>query len=163
MATGKTTLGRTLAERLGREFRDSDDLVASLGGRAIGDFFEAGEEAEFRRLEAQAVGELASLGEVVIALGGGALLRPETARLLRRTTLLVHLQVPWTVLGPRLAKLRESRPLLRGRSLAQIRRLYRSRLDVYRLAPIQVPVGRRGVDAAVDQVLQALLNKEHAR
>jgi shikimate kinase len=156
MASGKSTLGRALADRLGREFHDSDDRVARLGGRPIDYFFETGQEAEFRRLEALAVAELAALGDVVIALGGGALLRPETMRLLQQRTVLVYLHVPWSVLGPRLARLRPTRPLLRGRSLAQINGLFRSRLDVYRQAPIRVYLGRRGVDTAVEQVLRRL-------
>lgn len=157
MASGKSTLGRALADRLGREFHDSDERVASIGGRAVDDFFEAGDEAEFRRLEAQAVAALAGLGEVVIGLGGGVLLLPETTRLLRRRTVLIYLHVPWSVLGPRLARLQDTRPLLRGRSLAQIHGLYRRRLESYRQAPVQIYLGRKNVDAAVEQVLRRLL------
>jgi shikimate kinase len=158
MAVGKTTVGRALALRLGRDFHDSDERVELVSGRPVGDFFGAGEEAEFRRLEAQAVAELVELGEVVIALGGGALLDPGTREVLRRRALLVHLDVPWAVLSPRLAELAESRPLLRGRSPAEVRRLYLKRLATYRSAPIQVNLADPGVDAAVELVVRALMN-----
>jgi shikimate kinase len=79
MGVGKTTVGRLLAEALGRPFYDTDSYVEAASGRSVEDYFLNDEEPEFRRREAEAVADLLNKGAVVIALGGGALL-DETSR-----------------------------------------------------------------------------------
>src|ERR1700683_5014087 len=71
--SGKTTLGRLLAGRLNHSFVDCDDLIVRRAGKSIREIFAADGEAAFRALESQVVGEVASLHDHVIALGGGAL------------------------------------------------------------------------------------------
>jgi shikimate kinase len=156
MGVGKTTLGRRLAELLDRPFYDTDRYVEETCGRDVDGFFAAGEESEFRRLEAEAVAELTARGPAVIALGGGALLSPPSRLLLRERSLLVHLHVPWGQLRERLAELAASRPLLRGRSMIEIHQLYLRRLATYRTAPLRVTVGRADPAAAATALLDAL-------
>src|SRR4051812_10529613 len=75
MATGKSTLGRVVAQRAGREFIDLDARIAQRAGLGISDIFAQKGEAAFRELEAQALGELLDAPRPgVVALGGGALL-----------------------------------------------------------------------------------------
>lgn len=156
MGAGKTTVGRLLAAELGRPFFDSDAEVERLSGRAVADFFEAGEEAEFRRREAEAVAALVERGPVVIALGGGALLDAGTRERLAESAVVVHLSVPWEELRGRLAGSEASRPLLRDRAEEELRELYERRLEVYRAAAVEVAVGGRSPASAVAAVLAAL-------
>jgi shikimate kinase len=156
MGAGKSSLGRLVAAELGRRFVDTDEEAERIAGRSIADCFLAGDEAGFRRAEAEAVRRAAEQEETVIALGGGALLREETRDLLLSRTLLIHLHVPWSQLRPRIPELMAARPLLQGSSLAGIHRLYRSRLDVYRRAPVQVTVPRTTPEDGAARVLRVL-------
>jgi len=82
--SGKTTIGRRLADRLWWPFVDTDDLVVKAAGKSIADIFEQHGEKRFRDLESEAVKEVAKLQEHVIALGGGAVLRRENVEALRK-------------------------------------------------------------------------------
>ena len=75
--SGKTTIGRRLADRLWLSFADSDERVIKEAGKSIREIFDSHGEAAFRDLEAKIVAELSKLSDHVIALGGGALLRDE--------------------------------------------------------------------------------------
>ena len=78
MGTGKTTVGRILAERLGRDFVDTDEVIESRAG-PIQEIFERHGEAAFRQLERDAARELAGRRGLVIATGGRMMLDPECA------------------------------------------------------------------------------------
>ena len=155
MGAGKTSTGRLLAAALGRPFHDTDEEVERASGRAVVSFFPA-EEPAFRRLEAEAVARLVAAGPSVIALGGGALLDPGTRALLREHALLIHLRVAWAELEPEIPTLLATRPLLRGRTPAELRALYEARLEVYGESHLEVRVGRQGPEQAAAAVLRAL-------
>ena len=82
-ASGKSTVGRLLAERLQRPFADSDEWIVREAGRSIREIFAERGESGFRELETQAVRQIALLGDHVIALGGGALGKPENLAAMR--------------------------------------------------------------------------------
>ena len=111
--SGKTTLGRALAESAGMEFCDLDSRIVKEAGQSIAQIFAAEGEAGFRRHEAeqlrQAVG---SKREMVIALGGGALLDPVCRKLAEETGQVLVLEAPLEVLQKRTAAQAGSRPLL---------------------------------------------------
>jgi len=85
MATGKTTVGRTLAAQLGYDFVDTDVLIEARIGMTIAEFFKKKGEAAFRKIEAELAQELADRRGLVIATGGRFMLDPENARALVRT------------------------------------------------------------------------------
>ncbi len=85
MGTGKSTVGRLLAGRMGREFVDTDDLIAQRDGRSIADIFNDDGETHFRDLEAQVAAELAERRGLVIATGGRLMLDPDNAAALGAT------------------------------------------------------------------------------
>lgn len=156
MGVGKSTLGKLLAEALDREFVDADREVEAISGRTPNEFFASGDEAEFRRTEAQVVRDLVARGPIVISLGGGALLDPTSRRLLQRETALVHLHVPWSHLRAHLAEIAEGRPLLKGKSVPEIHRMYLARHHTYQGAALRITVSRVSVDEAMQTVLTAL-------
>ncbi|OSZ55238.1 shikimate kinase, partial [Streptomyces pharetrae CZA14] len=82
MGVGKSTVGRLLAERLGVEYRDTDDDIVAEQGRAIADIFVDEGEPYFRAVEKRAVHQALAEHDGVLALGGGAILDPDTRALL---------------------------------------------------------------------------------
>jgi shikimate kinase len=163
MGAGKTTVGRLLADVLERPFYDTDSYVEDVSSRSVDDFFLSQQEAEFRQRESAAVADLLAKGAIVIALGGGALLNEASRSSLVQRSLLVHLYVPWKEMRERVPALIATRPLLRGKSMAEIHRLYLQRMATYRSAALRVTVGRRSTAEAAAEVLLALRKMDSQR
>lgn len=123
-SSGKSTVGRALAKRLGKRFADSDALVTERIGMPIADYFAQRGEAAFREREQEAVADLAATGGQVIATGGGAILRPENVTALRRSGRLVFLDR-----SPEKLIATADRPLASDREA--LRRRYEERYDLY--------------------------------
>ena len=163
MGAGKSSVGRRVAARLGRPFFDTDAVVEERSGRAIPDFFRAGEEPAFRALEAEAVAGLVDGPPMVLALGGGALEDPVTRALLLERCLVVHLPVAWPELQAALPALSADRPLLAGRTEEDVRALYERRQATYRQAHVRIDAPRGDPAAAAEAVLSQLRMGEPAR
>ncbi len=100
-SSGKTTLGKRVAEKLGWQFIDTDHLLEATHGRPCRELFvEHGEEA-FRTWEAERIALLTGITKHVIATGGGALCREGNVELLRELGTLVYLKTPVDVLWER--------------------------------------------------------------
>lgn len=122
-ASGKSTVGRITADRLGRELIDTDSLIVRREGEISRIFAEKGEKY-FRELESKVILELAPLSGKVISLGGGAILRPENVRALRHNGEIFFIDRSPEYLIPT-----DDRPLADEKS--KIQRLYEQRIDTY--------------------------------
>ena len=114
MGSGKTTVGKVLADFLGCPFMDLDDLVVKKAGKSIPDIFAQDGEPAFRELEAQILRKtVAKYAEstAVLALGGGAVLSPASAALLHEKTVCIYLRATLDTLLERLAGETAGRPL----------------------------------------------------
>lgn len=123
-ASGKSTVGRIVADKLGRKFVDTDELITERIGMPIKDFFAKEGEAAFRKVEREVIGELACEGSLVIATGGGAVMNELNLRDLSYNGWLYFIDRPLDSLIPT-----ESRPLASDR--AAIEGLYSERYTVY--------------------------------
>jgi len=106
MGSGKTTVGRIVADALGCPFLDLDKLIEQRDGRPIKEIFEADGEAFFRRAEKQALADTVkkyAQGNLVLALGGGTILSASSRALLQRDTLCIWLNAPADVLWSRIS------------------------------------------------------------
>ena len=114
MGSGKTTVGKVLADFLGCPFLDLDDLIVKKAGKSIPEIFAQDGEPAFRELEArllrQTVEKYAE-STVVLALGGGAILAPASAALLRDKTVCIYLRATLDTLLARLEGETAGRPL----------------------------------------------------
>src|SRR5262245_722959 len=99
--SGKTTIGRAMAERLGLPFRDADADLEARSGRSIRDIFSTDGEAAFRDLEEQTLVDLIARGPAVIATGGGVVLREANRARLRAAGKVIWLTAAPDVLWQR--------------------------------------------------------------
>jgi shikimate kinase len=139
MGAGKSTVGRLVAEAEGVPFRDLDDVIEMSVGMTIAGFFERRGEAAFREVEARLLRDLVD-PDVVLALGGGAVLDDGSWELLEERALTVWLDAPLDRLLERSGGL--ARPLLRGRSRSEVEQLLESRRARYAEANHRVDAAR---------------------
>ena len=141
MGAGKTTVGRLLAKQLGYYFFDTDDVITQLAGQSVVDIFATAGEEGFRQLESQVLAQLSAYKNLVVATGGGIVLRRENWSYLHHGVV-VWLEVPVEQLYDRLRE-DTSRPLLRSEDpLSKLQLLLNQRQGLYSQADIRLAVGR---------------------
>jgi shikimate kinase len=155
MGAGKSVCGRLLARRLGRCFVETDDMIVAGEGRSIPEIFREAGEARFRQLESDIIEGLKLKSGEVIATGGGMPCRDGRMELLRELGTVVWLDGDVRELHARASRV-GNRPMLEGRSTAEVEELYRSRQAYYRLAHITIDTTGIGADQVVARILSAL-------
>ncbi|MBI2727373.1 MAG: shikimate kinase [Polaromonas sp.] len=155
--SGKSTIGRQLARRLGIRFVDSDQVIEQRIGCSIREFFEREGEAAFRDLEEELIDELTQQGACVLSTGGGAILREANRRRLRERTLSVYLHSAPEEVFRRLRN-DQNRPLLQvSDPLARLKELYAVRDPLYReTSRFVIETGRPSVSTLVNTILMQL-------
>ncbi|WP_433240221.1 shikimate kinase [Streptosporangium sp. CA-135522] len=153
--SGKTTVGRLLADRLGASFRDTDADVEATVGKPVGDIFVEDGEERFRALEAQAVRLALAEHDGVLSLGGGAIL-DEATRALLAGHAVVYLEVGLSQAVQRVG-LASARPLLVLNPRSQLKKLMDARRPIYEgLAAVVVATDERKPDEVVDEIVKGL-------
>ena len=127
---GKTTVGRLLAARTHRGFRDTDEDIVAAAGKSISDIFYDEGEAHFRALEREAVRRALAEHDGILSLGGGAVLADETRALLQQHHV-VFLNVGLSD-GAKRVGLGAARPVLALNPRASLAKLLEERLPLYR-------------------------------
>lgn len=158
MGTGKSAVGRIVARRLGWTLVDTDRRVAARERATIAQIFARRGEAYFRGVEARIIAEVAGRRDVVIATGGGAVLRPENMRRLREGGWIVSLTAPADVLLKRMDG--GGRPLLRGDVRATVVRLLDQRRPLYRDADLMIDVSAAPAERVADAIIEFLGRRE---
>ncbi|HBT75515.1 MAG TPA: shikimate kinase [Planctomycetaceae bacterium] len=167
--TGKTTVARLLAERLGLRAVDSDPLIERRCGKPIAAIFAEDGEATFRNLEERMVAELLDGEPVVLSPGGGAILRESTRSRLRNASTVVWLTAEVEMIAARMnadATTAARRPSLTGRSpTEEIRTVLESREPFYReTAHFTVATDGKTPGEIVEEILMRIMeNTENAR
>lgn len=140
MGSGKSSVGRSLADSLGWEFIDLDRYIEHKIGLKINEIFREGEE-HFRAVEAEAVRDVVTLHQitgtdVVLALGGGTICTHSIRGLILEQTLCIYLKVGLDTIVDRLGTCSASRPLFRN--LNQVEELFDTRTPAYESAPCHI-------------------------
>ncbi len=148
---GKSAVGKELAARLAREFVDTDSLIESRAGLTIPQVFSRSGEAGFRRIESGVCADVAGRSNLIVALGGGALLDPSNRAALERSGLIICLRADTGTLLSRAAE--GERPLLEGGNPAEkLNALLESRRALYDSFAEQVDTSGKSVAAIVDDI-----------
>lgn len=165
MGTGKTTVGRALADRLGKDFIETDALIEAKAGKSIPEIFADCGEIGFRELEIGVVKEISGRKSVVIACGGGIVLNRINIDRLRQESVIVCLTASPSVVLRRTSSDAGSRPLLAvADRLEQIRELLRFRRPFYeRSADIAVNTSKIGIGTVIQRIIEKLEENESYR
>lgn len=157
MGAGKSTVGRQLAQRLGLAFYDSDKVIEERTGASIPTIFSLEGENGFRDREEQIIAELCTLENVLIATGGGSVLRETNRKQLRNTGYVVYLRANADHLYQRI-KHDKSRPLMQtDNPLQTLRDLLKAREPYYlEVADIVVQTGKQKVNVIVREIERKL-------
>jgi shikimate kinase len=153
MGTGKTSVGRLVADQLRFEYLDTDELIQAETGRSITDIFTRDGEPAFRALEEKAVRELAGRVKIVIATGGGLPVNLKNLASLKTHALVVSL---WSSPEKIWERVRHQghRPLLHGENpQAKIQELLAARTPFYKQADVLLNTDLRSVREVAQQVV----------
>lgn len=154
MGSGKTSVGKKLAERLDMTFVDMDDVIVQRRGKSISDIFDQDGEAYFRSLERNLVRELSAESGKIIATGGGIVLNPQNVSDFEAGSLVVCLSASPEAILERV-KDDTNRPLLAdGDKLGKIKSILDKRIKLYKAVSNQLPTDGLTVEEVVEKVIE---------
>ncbi|WP_169307886.1 shikimate kinase [Allomeiothermus silvanus] len=157
MGVGKSRIGRELAHELMLHFIDLDGYIERETGLTIADIFRHLGEETFRRLEAEAVGELVQKDFMVLSLGGGTFVSPENREKLLNRGIVVALWASPETIFERVGRKPGKRPMLEGEDpLGRIQQMFLQREPIYRQAHIHVSTDGRRVQEVVKEIIEKL-------
>lgn len=145
-SSGKTTLGKLVAEKLGLDYVDTDAAIVSLEGREITEIFKTEGEEYFRQTESRVVEEVSKLSGMVISLGGGAVLRKENVESLRQNGLIFFIDRNLELLTPT-----ADRPL--SSNIDALKTLYAERKPLYESVSDYTIENNGAVEKAVEEII----------
>jgi shikimate kinase len=156
MGAGKTTAARRLAQRLGWEVADTDDLFEAKYKISVCDFFNKYDEPLYRKLESEVLKETEKLENVVISTGGGTACYFDNMDWMNQHGLTVFLRISQKAVVDRLVHAKRKRPLAEGKSeeelVAFVEQHYTGRLPFYEQARITVKAEDLDLDSLMKQI-----------
>ncbi len=156
MGTGKTEVGKKLAEKIGYDFIDTDELIEKKTLMKISDIFENFGETYFRKIESALVDEVSRLDRKVISTGGGVVLKKENMNVLSKNGAIINLSALAETIYSRL-KGKNDRPLLIKADVpGEIKKLLEIRKEYYDRCDLSLATDNLSVDETVQKILEYL-------
>jgi shikimate kinase len=157
MGTGKSSVGRAIAKRLGRPFIDTDALIEKEAGMTITSIFNERGEVQFRALERTVIDKVCEQHQAaIIATGGGAMVNEDNARRLKESGMVICLTATPAVILSRVQG-NEDRPLLKSDNpLEKIRTLLEARAEAYAKADLTIDTSHLSLDEVVKTISRRL-------
>lgn len=159
MGVGKTTIGKTVARRLDRDFIDVDYEIEKEYGMAVADIFKKYGESTFREKEKNLIVSLSKQPRKVLSLGGGAFLQEEIRQVCLENCLVIYLSMSFSCWKERIPLLIPSRPVLQGKSEIDIQQLFNARKNIYAQNHIKVVTDLKESEEVADYIVQKITDK----
>lgn len=161
MGAGKSTIGRNLAKQLGKEFYDSDRVIEERTGVDIATIFEIEGEKGFRDREEQVIQELCEKEDIIMATGGGSILRKNNRENMKKSGHVIYLCTSAELLYSRI-RYDKSRPLMQTESpLDTLKKLLEDREPYYLgVADSVITTGKQKANVIVKKVMSVLSNEK---
>lgn len=162
MASGKTTVGKKIAQKLNYDFIDTDCEIERITGRTINDIFKKDGEIRFRSEETLALKRLKDRKATVISTGGGIVLKEENRRLLKEMGFIVFLDAQAEIIAERAGR-NKNRPLLKdGDILEKIKKIKGERNHLYEeIADIKIKTDRASLDFVLRDIEKEIKNEKN--
>jgi shikimate kinase len=161
MGTGKSTVGRFIAEKLGWDLVDTDHYIEKLEGMSIAELFSKHGEVYFREAETRSIKEIMSKSNQVVATGGGAVLAEENRLILKTKGYVVALTASVETIIQRVSGDR-NRPLLLGKAHIVVPELLEKRKHAYDFADIAISTDRLRIEFISQRILDAYRKKSNS-
>lgn len=156
MGCGKSRMGKKLSSKLDRPFIDLDDLIQAKQQATIPEIFANSGESGFREIERDTLQKSAIADNAIISTGGGAPCFFDNMEWMNKNGLTVFIDPPEKVLADRLINAKAERPLIKGKSYEELLAFIHEKLAERRPFYDQAKIKLKGVDLAVEEVIEAL-------
>lgn len=159
MATGKTTVGKYLAIRLGEDYQhiEMDKMIENLAGKSIPEIFSQDGEKNFRQLETLICKKIAKMDYCVISCGGGVVLNKRNIKNIHKKAIIIHLKSSLEAIHNRIIKDGiKSRPVINKENFEEeIKNIYSIRKPLYQeVADVEVETVDKDVDTIVNEIIE---------
>lgn len=153
MGSGKSSVGKSLAFKLGYEYIDTDEYIEKSFGMSIPKIFDTIGEAGFRSAETEALMHLSNRKRTVFSLGGGSLISPENRDILLKYATIVYLEVPFETCYNRICE-GADRPIVNAKTKEELLQHYNQRLAIYEQSADYRVNGSGSISTTVDNILR---------
>jgi shikimate kinase len=154
MGAGKTTVGKALAEKLKCRFIDSDDVIEQEFGMPASEIFKIHGEKVFRDKEKSVITDLCAQQDLVISLGGGAFLQEEIRKACLSSSIVIYLDLSFESWKERVNLIIDSRPVLQGKTLEEMKQLYDRRQEIYSYNHLKINVDQKSPEEIAEQIMK---------
>lgn len=156
MGVGKTTVGKLIAEKLNRDFIDTDMEIEQAFGMPVAQIFQIYGEKVFREKEKSLITGYSNKNPLVLSLGGGAFLQEDIRRECMENSTVIFLELSWDAWKERIALIQESRPVLHGKSLTEMKELFYQRQEIYQACHFKVSADHKSPEEVAEGIVTLL-------
>ena len=153
MGSGKTTIGKSLSQRLNMQFADIDDIIEKKNGLSISMIFENKGEKTFRQEEEVESKNALKRSNIIIALGGGAFINKNIRDEIKKNSVSIWLDLDVEMLYKRV-NLNQKRPLLKNSSKEESKKIYNDRKKIYSLADFKIQCTLKNKDQIINEIVK---------